>query len=183
MANRSDPTITDSAPVQQSSKGIVVVVVVVVVVVSFNNSSSTYCDSTLTSLFNIGQQATSETSSPPYYQIVGDNVDLHQKACHQTMEKRDTDRHWFHLCAIKDRVTGLHLSTTPSTTNVLHLPLSTWLPTVDDCLHLRKEFIILVGRVLVKHLPKLSFLESCLPAHIPHEYSHTMTRKSQTVSF
>lgn len=36
-------------------------------------------------------------SELPYFQIVGDNVDVHQKASHQTTERRDKNHHWQHL--------------------------------------------------------------------------------------
>ena len=113
---------------------------------------------------------------PPFYQIVGDNVDIYQKPTHQTMEKRDKSLHWFQLCAFKERVTGIHLPNTPPMTDVLKLPLSTWLPSVDDCLKLREEFATLVERVLVQNLSEFSFLETCVSQHISHKYSSFMAK-------
>ena len=45
-----------------------------------------------------------ETDLLMSYQIVGDNVDLHQQATHHSMDWRDKDHHWFHLYAVRDRI-------------------------------------------------------------------------------
>ena len=37
-------------------------------------------------------------------QFIGDNVDLTQKASHETVERKKHDHHSFHLMAVKDRV-------------------------------------------------------------------------------
>ena len=48
-----------------------------------------------------------ESEDYPTYQIIGDNVDIHQRASHQSMERRDTDHHWFHLYAVKTELQAL----------------------------------------------------------------------------
>ena len=118
----------------------------------------------------------------PTFQIVGDNCDLHQHSRHQTVSRRDQDHHWFHLYAIKDRVLGLHLRDDQPMAEVSKLPLATFLPNVADCSALHHEFTILVSRVLIKHLECFKRLEQVTPDHIPHQYSHVMANKSETVS-
>ena len=119
---------------------------------------------------------------PPFFQVVGDNVDVCQKPTHETMDRRDKSLHWFQSCAFKERVTGIHLSNTPPTKDLVTLPLSTWLPSVGDCLKLREEFATLVERVLVQNLSEFSFLESLVSKHISHKYSSCMAKKSEIVS-
>ena len=65
---------------------------------------------------------------------------------------------------------------------MLKLPLSTWLPSVDDCLKLREELATLVERILVQNLSEFSFLETCVSQHISHKYSSFMAKKSEFVS-
>ena len=70
----------------------------------------------------------STTGEYPTYQIIGDNVDLHQRASHQTMDRRDSDHHWFHLYAVKDRVTGIGLPNSLASTAEPALSLVSWSP-------------------------------------------------------
>ena len=34
------------------------------------------------------------------YQIIGDNIDIHQHASHQSSDRKDKDHHWFHMYAV-----------------------------------------------------------------------------------
>ena len=114
-------------------------------------------------------------------QLVGDNVDIHQYASRQTMEQRDQDHHWFHIIAVRDCVVDDTLSTAEPTTDITQLPLQTFLPSVNDCKQLHDEFVVLVGRVLVKNLSAFKSLATLVPEHIPHKYSSLVTQKSEIV--
>ena len=59
----------------------------------------------------------------PSYQIIGYNVDLHQRTPHQTMERRDKDHHWFQLYAVQDHVIEKDLPNDAPITDVSTLPL------------------------------------------------------------
>ena len=98
--------------------------------------------------FNIPFSTTGESEEYPTYQIIGDNVDLHQRASYQTMDLRDSDHHWFHLYAVKDRVTGIGLPNDSPMRDISQLPLHTFLPSVKDCNFLRNEFGI--ARVITR---------------------------------
>lgn len=113
---------------------------------------------------------------------MGDNVDVREHASRQTMEKRDKDHHWFHIIAVRDRVVNDKLSIAEPTTDITKLPLHTFLPSVSDCEQLHTEFVILVGRVLVKNLTAFKSLSALVPEHIPHKYSSFMAKKSEIVS-
>lgn len=39
--------------------------------------------------------------SIPDVQFTGDNVDLTQKASHETVQRKMQEHHWFHLMAVK----------------------------------------------------------------------------------
>ena len=86
------------------------------------------------------------------------------------------------MFAVRDRVQGLHLPDDKPIASVAALPLATFLPNVDDCVALRGEFIVLVSRILIRHLPWFSCLKPVVPAHIEHEYTNLMATKSEIVS-
>ncbi len=118
----------------------------------------------------------------PTFRIVGDNCDLHQKASHQTLSRRNQDHHWFNMYAVNDRVQGLHLPDNLPRASVATLPLATFLPNVEDCVALRYEFIIVLARVLIRYLPWFRCLKPVIQDHMPHEYTEFMAIKSEIVS-
>lgn len=115
------------------------------------------------------------------YQIVGDNVDLKSKPTHFSLSSAVKDHHWFTLYAIKNRVHGEQLANDKPTADISTLPLTTWLPSVNDCVLLRDEFIILVSRVFVAKLKAFKVFSDVVQDHIPHQYSKEMSEKSHIV--
>ena len=115
------------------------------------------------------------------YQIVGDNVDMHQRATHHSMERTDRDHHWFHLYAVQDRISGQSLPDDAPTADIATLPLQTFLPSADECHQLRKEFGILISRVLVRELSFFSQFKDHVPEHIQHQHSADTSNKSEIV--
>lgn len=133
-------------------------------------------------MYSLFFSAPSCNQCPPSVQIIGDNLDTNQKASRQTSTYRGKSHHWFSLYAVKDRVSGNHLPDERPLADVSKLPLSTWLPSISDCISLREEFIILVSRVLVKNFSAFDFLKNEVIDHIPHVYSAVMKKKSEIVS-
>ena len=93
-----------------------------------------------------------ETDLLKSYQIVGDNVDLHQQATHHSMDRRDKNHQWFHLYAVRDIICDPSLADNALIAEVSTLPLKTFLPSAADCFKLQTEFSTLIGRVLVKNV-------------------------------
>ena len=122
------------------------------------------------------------TDPPPTFQIIGDNVDLRQHPSHQTLERRNQDHHWFHLMAVRDRVSAGDISVTDPTVLVKDLGLHTILPSIEDCKALNDELVVLVARVLTTRLEKWQSLSGCVPTHIQHKYSNETAMKSEIVS-
>ena len=84
----------------------------------------------------------------PSYQVIGDNVDLHQRTSHQSMKRKDKDHHWFQMYAVRDRITGKDLPNDALICDVTKIPLHTFLPSVNDCNHIREEFKFLIALVI-----------------------------------
>ena len=117
----------------------------------------------------------------PDVQFIGDNVDLTQKASHETVERKKQDHHWFHLIAVKDRVVAED-KPRKSPIDIRKLPLQTFLPSVEDCHNLHTELTVLVARVLVTHLVSFKPFSDLIPQHIEHKYSAEMAKKFEIVS-
>ena len=100
-------------------------------------------------------------------QFIGDNVDLTQKASHQTVERKKQDYHWFHLMAVKDRVVAED-EPKKSPIDIRKLPLQT-LPSVEDYHNLHTELTVLVVRVIVTHLGSFKPFSDMIPQHIEHK--------------
>ena len=115
-------------------------------------------------------------------QVIGDNVDFKRKPTHFSLCSVGTDHHYFTLFAVKNRVHGEHLSSEQASADVAKLPLSTWIPSVNDCVLLRKEFIVLTARIVVSKLKAFEEFADFIPEHIPHQYTKEMSEKSPTVS-
>ena len=88
----------------------------------------------------------------------------------------------FNIYAVKDCVLGLHLADDQSIADIATLPLATFLPHVEDCIAIRKEFIILVAQVLIRYIPWFERLQPVISDHIPHEYTDIMASESEIVS-
>ena len=116
------------------------------------------------------------------YQIIGDNVDLKQKTSQQSLDSIGADHHWFHMCAVLDRIDGIDLDCDEPQADITSLPLQTFLPSTDDCDYLTKEFAILISCTLVENLNFLHSYKSCIPSHILHQYSAEASQKSDIVS-
>ena len=90
--------------------------------------------------------------------------------------------HYFHAFGALGRVETLHLDDTKPIGDIKALPLSTFLPSAEDCSALRDNYVILISRILVKHLAFLHPFSKCVPKQIEHIYSEAMAKKSSVVS-
>ena len=119
---------------------------------------------------------------PYVYIIVGDNIDKRVTPRTMRVENQVQSLHYFHAFAALSRVETLHLDDTKPIGDVKDLPLSTFLLSPEDCSALRDDYVILISRILVRHLTFLQPFSSCVPKHIQHAYSEVMRKKSIVVS-
>ena len=66
--------------------------------------------------------------------------------------------------------------------DISSIQLEHFLPSTCDEKAMRKNFAVLIGRVLVKFVPFFKTFGKGLERHIQHEYSEDMSRKSDVVS-
>ena len=91
--------------------------------------------------------------------------------------------HYFNSFALQNRVDFSVLSNTrPGLSSSRHVT-SSLLPSVEDDGALRANFITLVSRILVVHMPFFQFsFENVVDWHIKHKYYNEMCSKSVVVS-
>ncbi|XP_066924982.1 uncharacterized protein [Clytia hemisphaerica] len=61
------------------------------------------------------------------------------------------------------------------------VPTYKFLPGKAEITELLKDFIVLVSRILVKHIRNLRSIKRCIIYHIPHQYSKEMSEKTEQV--
>lgn len=98
------------------------------------------------------------------------------------MKRKDKDHHWFQIYAVRDRVTGKDLSNNAPISDVAKIPLHTFLPSIDECNHIRAEFEVLIARVITEKMEYFHPLKPIVPQHMKHKYSDSMRLKSEMVS-
>ena len=102
---------------------------------------------------------------------------------HMTMERQNQSIHYFQIYAAQDRIDFRGFSNDVPIKKDLNLPLSFFLPTVDDSNMLRQNYATLIAREVVRKLPYFSkIFGDCVPMHIHHKYSDDMCKKSELVS-
>lgn len=97
-------------------------------------------------------------------------------------DHQNKDLHYFASNLIVDRVPCEGLCQVYPRRNIQTLPNCHFLLNDAETDKLREDFKVLVGRVLVAHIPSLSFLKAVIPQHIAHRYTNEMAKKSAIVS-
>ena len=80
--------------------------------------------------------------------------------------------------AVRHRVPSLHL-VNQQRVNAVDIYPMVFLPSMEDYSFLRSRLITMVGRVLSELIPQLHAIRDRVGAHIAHEKSHEMKRKSE----
>lgn len=118
---------------------------------------------------------------PKGYQIIGDNVDLHINVRHMSEQNKNKSLHTFNLVAMRDVVSGGNLPNKHIRT-LNDVEISEFLPCHNDVENLKKDFIVLWARVMVKNIPAFSFFKGVVIQHIQHQYSKEMQAVTEEVT-
>ena len=124
--------------------------------------------------------ATFQDQRHPGFKLVGDNVDIGQKARQLSKSHKNPDHHFFNHAAVKNRVSGNHLSQDQGPPQPMD-PTSV-LPGVEDNIKLKNELIVLTAKVIAQYIPSLQWFESHVPDRISHQYDNIANKKSEVVS-
>ena len=127
-------------------------------------------------------QASSETVSASEddvvgwcgFRIVGDNIDKSVKPRDLRHNHQSASLHYFHAYAVKDRIDVSNLSSDMPLIVSSDIDINSLLPSHENAATLEANMCTLVIRILVKHIPGLSYLSTMVLQHIPHMYSDVM---------
>ena len=118
----------------------------------------------------------------PDYILVGDNVDKNVSPRDMRLDNQVRSMHYFHSYAVLDRVSSNRFAGDGRVADINTLAPSAVLPTVDDCICMRTNYITLASRVIVENLSHFAFLQKCVVQHIPHQFAKESGKKSVIVS-
>lgn len=99
-------------------------------------------------------------------------------------DHRNDSLHFFHCCAVQDRVNFSHLSFRQQFTcfNCPEKMALELLPSVECDTELLSNIVILVSRIIVEYMPFFKFaLSDVVTWHLQHEYYTEMNTKSEVV--
>ena len=124
---------------------------------------------------------------PRGYQIIGDNVDLHINVRHMSEQNKNKSLHTFNLVAMRDVVSGnnlpdKHVKTLNDISIISLNEISEFLPGHNDVEQLKKDFIVMWARVMVKNISAFNFLKGVVIQHIQHQYSKEMQAITEEVT-
>ena len=130
-------------------------------------------DALIASLEQMSNESQNSVSTTNGYEIVGDNCDLHVNVRHMTNDNKNKSFHWFNCVAFQDEVSGNQLPDIHEVT-LEDVQVSSFFPSNEDTQEVKRDFMILWSRCIVKHLPSFGFLKKSVIYHIPHQYSDVM---------
>ena len=100
-----------------------------------------------------------ENMLSPGCKYVIDNFDLYQKVRTMTQSNQNVDIHWVNHNRIINRVSGNHLSDNMPTHDILQLESAKIIPSANEHMLQRSNYITLIERILVSSIPCLKFRE------------------------
>ena len=99
-----------------------------------------------------------------------------------TQDHQTIDKHYLTVCATENRVSGNHLGTNqPGGTMLESLENGKCIPSSNEQILQREDYIKLTERALVKNLPCLESFKDVVVNHIPHMYSKEAKQPTQSV--
>ena len=127
-------------------------------------------------------QAVSISATSSGQKIIIDNLYYRQEVHYMSQEHQTVDNHFLSVCATKNRVAGNPLSSITPTCALKRLDVAKCIPNAMDQANQRFNYIIFAEKMLVKHLPSLKLFQDFILRQIPHLYSETMSKASETVN-
>ena len=100
--------------------------------------------------------------------FVGDNLDRTIGVRDERSDHHSHLQHMYSILAMENRVATSHLTHT-GTTSTVDITATAYFPSKQDIFSVKSNLIVLIERMLVKHIPALSFLSSVVCHHIAHK--------------
>lgn len=117
----------------------------------------------------------------PGYSFTGDNVDMIVKPRQMMKSNQNKDYHMFQYVAYENRISANHLPDEKPIADIKSIPLTTFLPSVQEQESLAEEFTTLVGQKWSEYIPALKWFGDHLPDHIHHKHIEEVKKKTNKV--
>jgi hypothetical protein len=119
---------------------------------SSSDSMLTVCDETHATTDNVAPVTTmiltqAQAKDPPFFKIVGDNIDKTVKPREETSDNHNKSLHYFHSYAVRDRTNAYGLEDNPHLPNIEDINILDVLQTDDDRNILKKNMSIIAGKL------------------------------------
>ena len=118
----------------------------------------------------------------PGFTIAFDNIDLEVHRKNMTVAKQNQDIHWVNHLMFVNRVSGNSLPNEAPRQDLQTVSNMTFLPSANDQVKQRSNYIVLVSRMLVEYFDAFQPLKDACVQHMPHKYSKNMSEKSVKVN-
>ena len=131
---------------------------------------------------NMTCKPTDNSKTPKGFTLCWDNVGKYSVARHQSRQTQNKMHNWALGYVAMNRVTTTNLDTKDPDTKAADIPISQFVPSVDDIISYRTRLTVITERILVKHIRvfRENFAD-CTTKHILHENSQLMKEKSELV--
>ena len=130
---------------------------------------------------HFADKAIDHVKSRAKFQGTGDNWDQRIRVHEMRKDHQNIDCHYFASNLVVERVPCHHLDNISPKGDIRQAANIDFLLNQEELHHLREEYKIIVGRVLVEFIPELRFLKTVIPNHISHQYSNEMANKSTII--
>jgi hypothetical protein len=130
------------------------------------------------SLNFIAKHSDQLSQSTARFEVIGDNLDLTISPTLMSKERQRKSIHWFLNIALCKRVLSDLADECPKA-DILKVPNTAFIPSVDDCVALENDMIYHIVKILCKHVKCLQQFESSVPDCIEHPYMDEMCKKSE----
>ena len=130
---------------------------------------------------HFADKAIDHVKSRAKFQGTGDNWDQRIRVHEMRKDHQNIDCHYFASNLVVERVPCHHLDNISPKGDIRQAANIDFLLNQEEMHHLREEYKIIVGRVLVEFIPELRFLKTVIPNHISHQYSNEMANKSTII--
>ena len=115
------------------------------------------------------------------FKFWGDNIDKQQHVRDLRSEHRGKMLHMFSVLVGRTRTPSPTLSFTGQLDQFTNISPDYFLPSSSDYNAVKKNLVVLVGRILTEYFPSLAPFSKVAPKHILHKYSAEMCKKSEVV--
>ena len=116
------------------------------------------------------------------FKLTTDNVDYTLNVHYMTEEHQNNDKHYVSINATVNRVSANHLSDESTASGINQMENGKCIPNHFEQKAQRNNYIALVQRVIVEHVPCLGFGKDLLENQIPHIYTKETSQPTDLVS-